>query len=159
MNTQGTVQLYYHGNGQILVNAPSGAKYRPRNRIITIYAADRDYVEGLVDAQGNQLFSTELPSNPEQRIVGTMPMVDAIATAINPATNPAGTGENNTQATEPFNFTVLSGIGPAKDRVLHENGIDTVAQFAVYDSEELAELLSTTVASVDAWKEALRGSH
>lgn len=56
---------------------------------------------------------------------------------------------------EPFDFTVLSGIGPARNLTLHNAGITTQAQFLAADDGQLADWLNANPKAVATWKAAL----
>jgi predicted flap endonuclease-1-like 5' DNA nuclease len=166
-NTGGTVQLYYQRAGTILVSAPSGAKYRPKGRVLTIYASDLEHVKGLKDETGAPLFSESAP------MVATVlamprptPLIDALAAGkleselakseLAKSELAKSKPEDSTpEVAEPFDFSTLSGIGPARSRALAGAGIGTAPQFRAMADDELAVLLSTTVESVQEWKAAL----
>lgn len=57
---------------------------------------------------------------------------------------------------EPFDFTILHGIGPAKNRDLHAQGITSVDTFLATDSTILSHTLNTDVSAVDAYKRDLQ---
>ena len=54
---------------------------------------------------------------------------------------------------EPFDFTVLSGIGLARNQILHDAGILTKQQFI--EADHLADLLNAGQKVIAAWKVAL----
>ncbi len=78
----------------------------------------------------------EIPANPEP--VVTAQPIDA-----------------NTPNDEPFDFTVLAGIGPARNQILHDACITTLQAFSETSDERIAELLNAGPKVVAAWKVAL----
>lgn len=58
---------------------------------------------------------------------------------------------------EPFDFTVLAGIGPARNLILQNACITTLQAFSETSNERIAELLNASPKVVAAWKVALNG--
>ncbi len=157
-----TVQLYYQKADTILVSAPSGAKYRPKGRVLTIYARDLEYVKGLKDEEGAPLFSERAPmAAPVSVMPKPTPLIEALAAGkleselAKSKTVDSTPVDSTPKVDEPFDFSVLNGIGPARSRALAGAGIETAPKFRAMADDELAVLLSTTVESVQEWKAAL----
>lgn len=64
--------------------------------------------------------------------------------------------EAEAKAEEPADFTQIKGIGAASDRVLHDDGIDTFAQFAAEPREHLQSLLKKNSAQVKALQDVAK---
>lgn len=69
---------------------------------------------------------------------------------------PYGVVEVEAEAEEPADFTQIKGIGAASDRVLHDDGIDTFAQFASEPREHLQSLLKKNSAQVKALQDVAK---
>lgn len=61
-----------------------------------------------------------------------------------------GTPTNETPA-EPFDFTILSGVGPARDRALKNACIETLQGFVNAGVPKLMEVTGAPEKAVEAW--------
>lgn len=59
------------------------------------------------------------------------------------------------QPVEPFDFTTLSGIGPARQQALHDAQITTKEHFLAASNETLADLLGANEKTIKSWRDSL----
>lgn len=73
---------------------------------------------------------------------------------VEPIAPPEEPTDDSRLPNEPFDFTILSGVGPARNQTLHDAGITTVAAFL--DNADLPDLLNASAKVVESWKQALQ---
>lgn len=99
---------------------------------------------------------------PAFRLVNEELPIDEIPANPEPPTTPTEQTSDDAKAhgdkqppDEPFDFTVLAGIGPARNQILHDACITTLQAFAETSNERIAELLNAGQKVVAAWKVAI----
>lgn len=110
----------------------------------------------------NGLLATYEGRQPAFRLVSTSLPIDEFPAAPEPVQVEQETAQVVTQAldvgtptNEPFDFTILSGVGPARNQILHDACITTLQAFAETSNERIAELLNAGQKVVAAWKVAI----
>lgn len=56
---------------------------------------------------------------------------------------------------QPFDFSILKGIGPKKDKQLHSAGITTSEKFLSTTNGELEKILGSKIETINNWKNEL----
>ena len=106
----------------------------------------------------NGLLATYEGRQPAFRLVSTSLPIDEFPAAPEPAepvpvvtqAHDVSTPTNETPA-EPFDFTILSGVGPARDRALKNACIETLQEFINAGAEKIADVTGAPVKVVEVW--------
>lgn len=117
-------------------------------------AIDEGDVNGLLATyEGRQpafrLVSTSLPIDEFPAAPEPVQVEQETAQVVTQALD-VGTPTNETPA-EPFDFTILSGVGPARDRALKNACIETLQAFINAGVPKLVEVTGAPEKVVEAW--------
>ena len=106
----------------------------------------------------NGLLATYEGRQPAFRLVSTSLPIDEFPAAPEPVQVEQETAQVVTQAldvgtptNEPFDFTILSGVGPARDRALKNACITTLQAFVNAGVPKLVEVTGAPEKVVEAW--------
>ncbi len=103
----------------------------------------------------NGLLATYEGRQPAFRLVSTDLPIDEFPAVPEPVQPVTQATDDHTPTNEPFDFTVLSGIGPARNKILQNACITTLQAFVETSNERIAELLNAGPKVVAAWKVAI----
>lgn len=104
-----------------------------------------------VDANDvNGLLATYEGRQPAFRLVSTDLPIDEFPAVPEPV-QPVQALDANTPTNEPFDFTILSGVGPARDRALKNACIETLQAFINAGIPKLVEVTGAPEKVVEAW--------
>lgn len=107
----------------------------------------------------NGLLATYEGRQPAFRLAHAELPIDEIPAAPEPVQTvepvPVQAIDATTPTNEPFDFTILSGVGPARNLILQNACIATLQAFLETSNERIAELLNASPKVVAAWKVAI----